>query len=353
MSVLKRNLETLNVGRSCLKIDLGLTWLLRTVATSGTFNVQTPRMEDSMPYADNGGILDIHVTSFQAAIDTLLSVARSVRALELAKPFAEYWRNRSNEHSNVISPMRHVVYSASSIADDLRAFEQRSPPERQGTDDESVKLGRERIEATLSNLVAAIKNHATSHGLSPVSLVDAAASHVSSAVIASINLVSLRKSTPAEREMERQREQAAESSGHGLGLLSAGSSPQSKTDRIRFLRGADQHGRNPSDASQWSSIGGSRLGGTTSDRSSNPSPQPPHTPNGINGSSEEGVDEAWEELKVCSRQPYPVRARELNFLFHSHISTLSRNPSCFQFGISCLLSAPVPAPPSWTRILLR
>lgn len=263
------------------KYERAKTELRNFKSTSGTFNVQTPRMEDSMPYADNGGILDIHVTSFQAAIDTLLSVARS------------------NEHSNVISPMRHVVYSASSIAEDLRAFEQRSPAERQGTDDESVKLGRERIEATLSNLVAAIKNHATSHGLSPVSLVDAAASHVSSAVIGSINLVSLRKSTPAEREMERQREQAAESSGHGLGLLSAGSSPQSKTDRIRILRGADKHGRNPSDASQWSSIGGSRLGGTISDRSSNPSPQPPHTPNGgINGgSSEEGVDEAWEELK--------------------------------------------------------
>lgn len=256
------------------KYERAKTELRNFKSTSGTFNVQTPRMEDSMPYSDNGGILDVHVTSFQAAIDNLLSVARS------------------NEYSHVISPMRHVVYSASSIADDLRAFEQRSPAERQGTDDESVKLGRERIEATLSNLVAAVKNHATSHGLSPVSLLDAAASHASSAIIASINMVSLRKSTAAEREMERQREQAAESSGHGLGLLSAASSPQSKTDRIRILRGADKHGRNPSDASQWSS----RLGGTTSDRSSNPSPQPPN--GGMNGtSSEEGVDEAWEEMK--------------------------------------------------------
>ncbi|KAG8967131.1 component of the polarisome, partial [Tulasnella sp. 427] len=118
------------------KYERAKTELRNFKSTSGTFNVQTPRMEDSMPYSDHGGILDVHVTSFQAAIDNLLSVARS------------------NEHPNVITPMRHVVYAASGIADDLRAFEQRSRMERRG-DDETVKLGRERIEATLSNLVAA------------------------------------------------------------------------------------------------------------------------------------------------------------------------------------------------------
>lgn len=222
--------------------------------------------------------------------------------------------------------MRTVVHAVSTINDDLRSFEQRSPRERAGLDEDAIRQIRERVDATLSNLVAAIKNHATSHGLSPVSLVDAAASHVSAAVITAIQTVMMRKSTLAERERERQQQQIQESSPQ-LGLNSALSSPQTKNGlasgslrSVDNLRGSDRHGRNPSETSSWSNGGSARngtnsplrkgssfdqqrRGGAMSDRSSNPSPQPPpifDTPTmGMNGTSEEeGSDEAWEELKV-------------------------------------------------------
>jgi hypothetical protein len=57
-----------------------------------------------------------------------------------------------------------------------------------------------RVEATLSNLVTASKTHATSSGLSPVSLLDAAAGHVSAAVKELARVVHLRRATKAEQE---------------------------------------------------------------------------------------------------------------------------------------------------------
>ena len=46
------------------------------IATSQLFLQQTPKAEDSLPVAENGAILDIHVTAFQSATDSLLMVAR-------------------------------------------------------------------------------------------------------------------------------------------------------------------------------------------------------------------------------------------------------------------------------------
>ena len=56
----------------------------------------------------------------------------------------------------------------------------------------------ERVEATLPDLVVASKTHATSSGLSPVSLLDAAASHVSAAVTELGCVVLLRRATKTE-----------------------------------------------------------------------------------------------------------------------------------------------------------
>lgn len=242
-----------------------------------------------MPISESGGILDVHVTSFQTAIDNLLAVARS------------------NQPSGVLTPMRAVVNTVATITEDLRAFEQRSSRERQGVDEESVKTIRERIDATLSNLVAAVKNHATSHGLSPVSLVDAAASHVSASVVTAVSTVMMRKATAIERERERQlQEQQNSASPLAMSPPPVSRGPSASLRSLGSLRNSDRHARNGSDASQWSNGKPSRSTmsrAAMSDRSSNPSPQPPpifDTPTlGTNGTSEEEVtDEAWEELKV-------------------------------------------------------
>jgi len=72
--------------------------------------------------------------------------------------------------------MKSVVNTVTTILDDMRSHSRRH------SDPEGLRALEERVEATLSNLVAATKTHATSSGLSPVSLLDAAASHVSAAI---------------------------------------------------------------------------------------------------------------------------------------------------------------------------
>ncbi|KAG8904620.1 component of the polarisome [Tulasnella sp. 403] len=286
------------------KYEHAKTELRNFKATSQLFAIQTPKSEDALPLSENGGISDIHVNAFQTSVDSFLSAARS------------------NPPSGVIAPMRNIVNAVAAIADDLRSFEQRPPRERPGLDEESLRLLRERIEATLSNLATATKTHATSHGLSPVSLLDAATSHVSAAVIAAIHAVMMRKATAAERERERLQESSGVL-GHTSSPLSnqrpLGASPSLKS--VNGLRNSERHGRSSSQTSQWSNGGSTRERGdnvyspsrqpeqirrvaTVSDRSSNASPQ--MTPvfetstvsGGTNGTSEEeGVEDAWEELK--------------------------------------------------------
>ncbi|KAJ7782854.1 hypothetical protein B0H16DRAFT_1494629 [Mycena metata] len=127
--------------------------------------------EDQLPVSGDGGVLDIHITAFLSGIDALLTAGRS------------------NAPTRVLTPMKAVVNAVSSIVDDVRAFEAR--PSRERSD---------RAEATLSNLVAASKTHATSAGMSPVSLLDAAASHVAVTVTEIARTVCIRKATRAEQE---------------------------------------------------------------------------------------------------------------------------------------------------------
>ncbi|KAG8932703.1 component of the polarisome [Tulasnella sp. 418] len=271
------------------KYEHAKTELRNFKATSQLFHPQSPRSDDQLPIAENGGILDIHVTAFQSAIDGLLSAARS------------------SQPSSVLAQMKSVVTAVAAITDDIRTFEQRPPSQRRGVEDDALRSLRDRADATLSNLVTACKSHALANGMSPVSLMDAAASHVSACVVEICKTIMMRKSTVADRERERQAAAAAAASSlTRLGSLSGAggrSSPGPKT--LEELKAAEKlHGRTASDSSQWSNANGSRLASKTkmtmSDRSSNSSPQPPmiFDKGGAGGTSdEEGGDEAWEELK--------------------------------------------------------
>ena len=90
--------------------------------------------------------------------------------------------------------MKSVVNAVTTILDDVRSHTRRH------SDPEGLRALEERVEATLSNLVTATKTHATSSGLSPVSLLDAAASHVSAAVTELGRVVLLRRASKAEQE---------------------------------------------------------------------------------------------------------------------------------------------------------
>ncbi|KAF9240371.1 hypothetical protein BU15DRAFT_87619 [Melanogaster broomeanus] len=138
---------------------------LRSVKATSQLFTQTTKMDDQLPVAPDGGLVDIHVTAFVSGIDSLLTAGRS------------------NAPTRVLMPMKAVVefYFRHVDIDHLRSL-------------------RERLEATLSNLVAATKNHATSSGMSPVSLLDAAASHVSATITEIAKIIFIRKATRAEQE---------------------------------------------------------------------------------------------------------------------------------------------------------
>ncbi|KAI0072828.1 hypothetical protein K474DRAFT_1667322 [Panus rudis PR-1116 ss-1] len=155
---------------------------LRSVKATSQLFLQPPKTEDQLPVSPDGGLLDIHVTAFVSAIDSLLTAGRS------------------NAPTRVLTPMKAVVNALTAIVEDVRMFERRPRRDRSDVDLEALRALRERAEATLSNLVAATKTHATSAGMSPVSLLDAAASHVSATVTEIGKTICIRKATKAEQD---------------------------------------------------------------------------------------------------------------------------------------------------------
>ncbi|KAF9268744.1 hypothetical protein L218DRAFT_954190 [Marasmius fiardii PR-910] len=156
---------------------------LRSVKVTSQLFTQAPKMdklEDQLPVSPEGGVLDIHITAFVSAVDALLLAGRS------------------NAPTRVLTPMKSVVNAVTCIVDDIRAFERRPP--KLDVDYNAIRFLRERAEATLSNLVAVAKTHATSAGMSPVSLLDAAASHVCATVTDIGKAIFIRKASKAEQE---------------------------------------------------------------------------------------------------------------------------------------------------------
>ncbi|EPS42529.1 hypothetical protein H072_3518 [Dactylellina haptotyla CBS 200.50] len=116
----------------------------------------------------NGLVKDIHITKCQLIVDEILRTAR-------------------------IDPkgtMVHMKGVASIVRAITKGIEAANPS------DEVLRMSM-RVEATGQNLITAIRNHASADGLSPVSLVDAATSHLTSAVVDLAKKVKVRP-TPTE-----------------------------------------------------------------------------------------------------------------------------------------------------------
>jgi hypothetical protein len=166
------------------KYEQAKTELRSSRATSQLYmqGVKQDRSVDQLPVSPDGGLLDIHVTAFLSGIDSLLTAGRS------------------NAPSSVLSPMKSIVHAATSLIDDARAFD--NSPARDQLDIEHGTISSlcERAEATLSNLVTASRTHSTSSGMSPVSLLDAAASHLSATITDLGKTINIRKASKAEQD---------------------------------------------------------------------------------------------------------------------------------------------------------
>jgi hypothetical protein len=91
--------------------------------------------------------------------------------------------------------MKQVCLVISKIEEDLQSFDSSDPDTY-----ETLITLKGNCNSTLNNLLIAVKNHATSFGMSPVSLLDAAASHLSGVIIEMVGIAKVRKATKEEVE---------------------------------------------------------------------------------------------------------------------------------------------------------
>ncbi len=147
-------------------------------ASSIGLHTQPQYHHDHAHQSSDGLVRDVNVTKFQISIDELLRNARSEapeKTTELAK---------------------NVIKSVLKITKDIHESLQ-----GQKLNDEQLRL-KARVSNTCNNLFIASKNFVDAKGLSPVSLLDAAASHITMAIVALVGNVKIRQSPPREGDDE-------------------------------------------------------------------------------------------------------------------------------------------------------
>jgi hypothetical protein len=144
-----------------------------------TVNGNAPEFADSAFLTPDGVIKDFHLTKFQQAVDELLQNAR--------RP----------ESEPIHDSMKHVVMAVRSISSDMEAAASSGPNEPT----KQIKL-KTRLSHAANNLITVSKAHASAAGIAPVSLVDAASSHLTNAVVDAVKALKIRVSTPEEQEAE-------------------------------------------------------------------------------------------------------------------------------------------------------
>ena len=135
--------------------------------------VQPPTVEkDASLLQSDGLIKDVHVIEFQIAIDEAIRISRQ-------------------DPKALLNQMKSVVQTVKHITEDFGH-----------ADDSDEKVARlvTRISGAACNFITATKNYVFSGGLSPVSLLDAAASHLSAAVVDAVHQV---KMYPSDDASER------------------------------------------------------------------------------------------------------------------------------------------------------
>ena len=162
---------------------------------------QPSAARDAAFTSQEGLVKDIHITKFQMAIDELLQSARE------------------SEPNAVLAQVKSVVVAVRNITLDMG--------DTQSSKDEVVQQRHKlktKVSATANNLIIAAKNFAMSKGVFPVSLLDAAASHVSAAVVELVRFVKVRPTPAGELEDDNQYTPIADSPADYYGLPQSGSS---------------------------------------------------------------------------------------------------------------------------------
>src|SRR4051794_27266871 len=87
--------------------------------------------------------------------------------------------------------MKSIVLASKAISEDIEDFEARPPPDFSSTSKSKLHSIKAKFTSTLPQLMTAAKNHAAGMGISPVSLLDAAAGHLTATVVELIRFLGM------------------------------------------------------------------------------------------------------------------------------------------------------------------
>ncbi|KAK4542913.1 hypothetical protein LTR36_006102 [Oleoguttula mirabilis] len=176
--------------------------------------------------SDGGLVRDVDVTHFQLAIDELLKVAR--------QPSTE----------PMLDSVKNVVVSVQAIASAVGTDGYPTPspsplsphdgPQRLQQAGDSVAKLKARVTGTANSLITATKQHASAHGLSPVALLDAAASNLTAAVVELIKAVGIRSSPRSElhSDVDEEEHENVNRIGNGIGTHHAAADDDDQEDMM-------------------------------------------------------------------------------------------------------------------------
>jgi hypothetical protein len=110
--------------------------------------------------------------------------------------------------------MKAVVVSCKAITEDVEVYENDETKDIDNDNDKKDRLYamKSQFSKGLSNLMAAAKTHANGMGISPVSLLDAAATHLTSTVVELIKLFGMRNGTGSDRDSVQPEESVKQAS---------------------------------------------------------------------------------------------------------------------------------------------
>jgi hypothetical protein len=138
--------------------------------------------------SDNGLVKDIDVTRFQLSVDELLNVARQTSTDAML-----------DSVKNVAICVQSIT---SAVGTDGYPTPQPSPMSPNGDKPQPMNVGKlkARVTGTANSLITATKQHASASGLSPVALLDAAASNLTASIVELVKAVGIKPTPKADLE---------------------------------------------------------------------------------------------------------------------------------------------------------
>ncbi|KAG2226469.1 hypothetical protein INT45_014213 [Circinella minor] len=148
---------------------------LRTLKASSLIDSAIPQQTGFIQPTRNGVISHDHILTYQTSIDELLRTARS------------------HKPSNVLSSMQKIVMTCKKVTEEVEEHETRGGLTSM-TQSNLYNL-KSQFSTALTHLLTAAKNHANGMGISPVSLLDAAAGHMTTVMVDLAKLLGIKPGT--------------------------------------------------------------------------------------------------------------------------------------------------------------